>query len=311
MDEARKLLDSLMGSHRNIALDDAKRRQGTNFTDANVCKHFLVGFCPQHEELFHSTKRDLGACKKVHSDALKEEFEAHNEKEKYRLKYERQLREYLEDVVRGADEWVAREKRNVQWASQQIAEKAISKAQVGAQSTPEEIEAAAEKAAWAVVQEAERLAEAGEITASRAKLAEAEEVRNAVKAKAKGLSTGELDRPVPTGDDVCDICGLRTEAGDEARRQSHLMGKIHMGYALVRKKLSDLRQKEREQEKKAAAEGSDGADSKGEKERKRDRDRTRDRDRDRDRDRERTRDRDRADRDRRERDRDRSRERRR
>merc|ERR1719210_550106 len=103
MDEARKLLDSLMGTRRNASLRDAQKTKGENFKDDDICKFYLLGFCPQHEQLFISTKRDLGDCNKVHSDALRGEFEAHPEHARYRRRYELEFRDYLERCVRDAD----------------------------------------------------------------------------------------------------------------------------------------------------------------------------------------------------------------
>jgi len=59
MDDARKLLDSLMGQTRNVDLKEAKKKKGQNFKEENVCKFYLVGFCPQNEQLFKNTKRRL------------------------------------------------------------------------------------------------------------------------------------------------------------------------------------------------------------------------------------------------------------
>mmetsp|Transcript_145307 Transcript_145307/g.253596 ORF Transcript_145307/g.253596 Transcript_145307/m.253596 type:complete len:310 (+) Transcript_145307:145-1074(+) len=309
MDDARKLLDSLMGSHRNADKKEVAARKGQNFKEDNICKFYLVGFCPQHEELFVSTKRDIGMCGKVHSDAMKEELEAHPDKERYMAEYEKGLVRYLEELVRLADEWVARERRNIANANAQIEE-----------SGPNEVAKAEIKRlngqAAGLIAEAEEAAETGNIEDSKAKLDLADEVKQKAaewENKAKALRT----------EDVCEICGSRMESGDAQRaRFRHLEGKIHLGYKKIRSFLADLnkRKKDREAPVKQCSEEKrkdkgddaavvrdrsrsrsrgkdrdrrdrrrDGRDDKKDRERERDRDRDRDRDRGRDRDRDRRR----------------------
>ncbi|KAI0982044.1 hypothetical protein GJ496_006143 [Pomphorhynchus laevis] len=50
------LLDELMGKNRNAAPGD--RVKNYHYSDRDVCKHFLCGFCPH--ELFVNTRADLG-----------------------------------------------------------------------------------------------------------------------------------------------------------------------------------------------------------------------------------------------------------
>eukprot|EP00408_Alexandrium_pacificum_P024079 CAMPEP_0171198066 /NCGR_PEP_ID=MMETSP0790-20130122/22734_1 /TAXON_ID=2925 /ORGANISM="Alexandrium catenella, Strain OF101" /LENGTH=281 /DNA_ID=CAMNT_0011663325 /DNA_START=136 /DNA_END=976 /DNA_ORIENTATION=+ len=245
MDEARKLLDSLMGSHRNVDRKEAKARKGQNFKEGQVCKHFLLGFCPQYEDLFHSTKRDIGKCNKVHSEAMRLEFEACPDRERYQSEYERGLRYYLEELVRGADEWVARERRNIQVANQQIEE-----------SGPNEIAKAEIKKlndqAAALFLEAENLAEADNFDESKVKLELAEEV------KKRASDWEEKARTVRT-EDVCEVCGSRMESGDPSKAKfRHEDGKIHLGYVKIRQWLQDVRQRVRERE-----ERQDGEDAAG------------------------------------------------
>mmetsp|Transcript_81763 Transcript_81763/g.243841 ORF Transcript_81763/g.243841 Transcript_81763/m.243841 type:complete len:357 (+) Transcript_81763:142-1212(+) len=243
MDEARKLLDSLMGSHRNVDRKEAKARKGQNFKEENICKFYLLGFCPQHEDLFHSTKRDIGKCHKVHSEAMKLEFEAHPDRERYQQEYERHLRCYLEELVRGADDWVARERRNIQLANQQIED-----------SGPNEIARAEirklNEQAAALFAEAENLAEAGSFDESKVKLELAEEV------KRRASDWEEKARTVRT-EDVCEVCGSRMESGDPSKAKfRHEDGKIHGGYVKIRRWLVDVRQRLREREE--AEEGGRG-----------------------------------------------------
>mmetsp|Transcript_23047 Transcript_23047/g.49067 ORF Transcript_23047/g.49067 Transcript_23047/m.49067 type:complete len:439 (+) Transcript_23047:132-1448(+) len=271
MDEARKLLDSLMGNHRNVDRAEAKAKKGQNFKEENVCKWFLVGFCPKHEDIFHSTKRDIGSCKKVHSDALRAEYEAHPDKKRFQAEYERSLATYLQELVRAADDWVARERRAVQAANQAILD-----------SGPNEVAAAEIKSlkekASALLAEAESLAEEGNIHESRARIEAAEEFKQkAADWEEKAKMTRE--------EDVCTLCGSRMESGDPTyARFRHQEGKIHVGYMKIRQWLADLKERQKEFEADPDLKKKDGdRESRGTRDRRgsRSRDRRRSRSRDR------------------------------
>jgi len=83
---------------------------------------------------------------------------------------------------------------------------------------------------------------------------------------------------------VCDVCGAYLSIYDSDRRLAdHFGGKMHMGYLLIRDKLTQLKKSrgERELQKKPEKDG----DKEGEREKDRERDRDRDRERFRDKDR--------------------------
>lgn len=295
-----------MGTHRNVDMAEAKAKKGNNFREDHVCKYYLVGFCPQYEELFHSTKRDIGTCSKVHSDAMKAEFEAHDDHDKYYIEYLGLLRRYLEELVRNADDWVARERRNISMANQVIEE-----------SGPNEVARSEIKRlqdqAQVLMQEAETLSEEGQIQEAKVKL----ELADDLKSKADDwMNKAKSSRT----EGVCEICGSRMESGDPARAKfRHQEGKIHLGYVKIRSWLDDVirltkdkedaKQRKKDSEKKEKK--GDDEKEKNSKDRRRSRStRNGDKDRDRDRDRKRDKDRDRdKSRDRKKKDKDRSRDR--
>eukprot|EP00419_Tripos_fusus_P016764 CAMPEP_0172733762 /NCGR_PEP_ID=MMETSP1074-20121228/108019_1 /TAXON_ID=2916 /ORGANISM="Ceratium fusus, Strain PA161109" /LENGTH=389 /DNA_ID=CAMNT_0013562387 /DNA_START=48 /DNA_END=1218 /DNA_ORIENTATION=- len=252
MDEVRKLLDSLMGQSRDADLMEAKKNKGKNFTQDNVCKFYLLGFCPQWE-LANSkltTKRNLGQCCKVHSEAMKQEFEEHPEKEKYQAEYERSFLPFLEGQVREADAWVTRERANAQKAEATAREKTTVQtmpANVKEQIT--QLEADMNK----MMASAEELAENGDIEGSKFKVVLAEEIKN----KVKEIETKHPSYTVTLKEEwVCEVCGTRTEAvteNNETRFAAHFQGKVHVGYAKIRDWVKELRKKQRD--------GDDGAAS--------------------------------------------------
>ncbi|KAJ9087941.1 splicing factor, variant 2 [Entomophthora muscae] len=73
MDYARSLLEELMNPY-----EQSSRK---SFTDDDVCKDYLVDFCPN--DLFVNTKADLGPCRKVHDDRLKKDYQESKAKNRY------------------------------------------------------------------------------------------------------------------------------------------------------------------------------------------------------------------------------------
>ncbi len=59
------MLDELMGKHRNANPEEANRE--TTFEDEEICKPFLVGYCPN--EMFINTKADLGKVRSIISQS--------------------------------------------------------------------------------------------------------------------------------------------------------------------------------------------------------------------------------------------------
>ena len=76
-----------------------------SITDPKVCRSYIVGTCPH--DLFTNTKQDLGVCPKVHSEALKTEYEAADDGQKtewnFEYDYWRDLKRYIDDCDRRID----------------------------------------------------------------------------------------------------------------------------------------------------------------------------------------------------------------
>lgn len=83
--------------------------QGRNaqlaITDNKVCRSYLAGTCPH--DLFTNTKQDLGPCPKVHSEALKTEYDNASASEKakwgFEFDYLRDMQKYIDDCDRRID----------------------------------------------------------------------------------------------------------------------------------------------------------------------------------------------------------------
>jgi hypothetical protein len=60
MDEARAILDQLMGKTRDFTDSQKVTIQQIHFYDNQVCKCYICGLCPY--KAFNATKSDMGKC---------------------------------------------------------------------------------------------------------------------------------------------------------------------------------------------------------------------------------------------------------
>ena len=108
MDDARALLNSLMGADRDARPEQRRVRK---FTDEGICRHYLLGLCPH--DLFTNTKIDLGACSKEHNDMLKETFEQDTDAPKLRRKWRGSLRVQLKGLLDAVDRRISQNQLRV------------------------------------------------------------------------------------------------------------------------------------------------------------------------------------------------------
>jgi hypothetical protein len=89
--------EQLMGEQMVHGIDGQAAK--LKITDSKVCRSYLVGTCPH--DLFTNTKQDLGPCPKVHSEALKNEYESADAEQKKRWNFEY---DYMRDMQKHIDE---------------------------------------------------------------------------------------------------------------------------------------------------------------------------------------------------------------
>lgn len=228
-DDTRRALDSLMGATRNQTKEEKLRKKGNNFKDDSICKFYLLGFCPKYEELLHSTKRDIGLCDKVHSDAVVREYESHPKRLLYQAEYARTLGAFLDTIVKDAENWANREKRNLERISADI-----EKAKASPPEIPAEVKAEVEglrKEMDRLVKEADSAGAEGNLEVSKSKM-------DAMKLLQDRVAKIDAQYEVkPVEEEVCEVCGVRQSTTDMSRRQSHLTGKLHIAMIKIRKML--------------------------------------------------------------------------
>ncbi|CAE7681389.1 Luc7l3 [Symbiodinium sp. CCMP2592] len=231
MEEARAMLDALMGPSRNQASKDTET---PDFADEKVCKNFLVGFCPH--DWFTTSRRKMPPCNKIHSEVLRDTFEAHPEVVKYRRTFEEQFLKYLERVTRECDMFIGREK---------IKCRPKGSGGVTTRMPPDVQEKydALQKEHQKLVKEAEEKADES--------LSRSEELtRQALEVEQELNDYQKRYRFEFPGEEVCEVCGVRyaSQAADNPdwhERASHLNGKMHHGWLQIRQKLQQLKEKER------------------------------------------------------------------
>ncbi|MDI1489657.1 MAG: splicing factor [Ramalina farinacea] len=223
--EQRKLLEQLMGAGQS------SRNAQLSLSDPKVCRSYLVGTCPH--DLFTNTKQDLGLCPKVHSEPLKTEYESKDAAEKSRLGFEY---DYMRDIGRYIDDCNRR----------------IDGAQRRLEKTPDEIRQTNEllkqisDLTHSINTGLLEIAILGESSSISLAVAEHHKIRVAKAAKEekerelKALS----EHSGPSGHQklqVCDVCGAYLSRLDNDRRLAdHFYGKMHLGYAQMRRTAEGL-----------------------------------------------------------------------
>ncbi|XP_074638785.1 luc7-like protein 3 [Acropora palmata] len=306
---AAALLDELMGVDRNRAPDEKKT--ALHWSDPQVCKHFLCGFCPS--QLFVNTRSDLGPCEKAHDERLRKEYQESSRFKK--MRYEDDFLRYLQNIMADVDRRIRRGHARLNLSRAQEEKELAS-----GKPDSEKIMMLTEKIN-SLLEQVEQLGCEGKVEEAQGVMKLCEQL----KSEREMLQMQSRDLNLMSAQEkqmeVCEVCGAFLIIGDaQTRVDDHLQGKQHMGYAKIKSTIEELKKQknespsvsrdkdDQEREKKQERERERSLDNdRRDRDRDRERDRDRGRDRDRDKDRERRRDRDRG-RDR-ERDRDRDRKR--
>lgn len=229
--EQRKLLEQLMGD--TLSIPGQSKTTIPPITDPKVCRSYLAGTCPH--DLFTNTKNDLGLCPKLHNEALKTEYEAASpEKRKewgFEFDYMRDMQRYIDDCNRK-----------------------IESAQRRLEKTPDEIRqtnallkqiselTATIAAGLAEIKCLSELGMVNQAVSDHFKLRQTQQIKADRERELKALS----DTSGPSGHQklqVCDVCGAYLSRLDNDRRLAdHFFGKMHLGYAQMRRTFEGLRE---------------------------------------------------------------------
>ncbi|KAL6871542.1 hypothetical protein ACP4OV_014371 [Aristida adscensionis] len=240
MDAQRALLDELMGTARNLTEEEKKGHKELKWDDPDVCGPFMARFCPH--DLFVNTKSNLGPCSRIHDLKLKESFEKSPRHDSYMRKFEAELSQQCEKLVMDLD-------RKIRRGRERLAHDAALPLPIPGKIT--EQLAAREEQIKKLLEQIEELGEAGKVDEAEAlmrkvDLLNAEKTALANQADSKAAM---LEKKM----ELCETCGSFLVADDALERtQSHVTGKQHIGYGMVRDFLVEYKaakEKAREEER--------------------------------------------------------------
>ncbi|KAI4747609.1 LUC7-domain-containing protein [Aureobasidium sp. EXF-12298] len=228
--EQRKLLEQLMGEQL-LAGPGASRAPQLSITDPKVCRSYLVGTCPH--DLFTNTKQDLGLCPKTHSEALKSEYENADDQQKrkwgFEFDYMRDMQKYIDDCNRRIDS----AQRRLEKTPDEIRQTNALLKQIGELSRNIED-------GLVEVQILGELSSVNTAVTEYFRIRQQKQLKEDRERELKALS----DTSGPSGHQklqVCDVCGAYLSRLDNDRRLAdHFFGKMHLGYAQMRKTYQQL-----------------------------------------------------------------------
>lgn len=227
-EQMRAMLDGLMGTARD---GSDSQRQHLHFTDARVCRAFLLDCCPH--DIFTSTKLELGECPKVHDPALRADYILANKSEDYM--YEISACERLQAFVSEADKKTEYLKRKLAETQEELTAEETNKLN--------RVHDLTEKLGKKLAQVEK--AEADDDLEAKQKLIDESERIKRERAVAEA-EYRQVSRPASSHQQqnlrVCDICSAYLGINDnDSRLADHFGGKLHLGFITVREKLEDLK----------------------------------------------------------------------
>ncbi|XP_013788440.1 luc7-like protein 3 isoform X2 [Limulus polyphemus] len=244
---AKALLDELMGRDRNLAPTDQKKE--ASWSNSQVCKHFLVKFCPN--DLFVNTKADLGICNKIHDEKIKKEYEESDCFQQ--MGYEDEFIRFCQGMLSDVERRIQRARRRLALGHQEggIAAVPLSK------NSEEKIQVLTDRVNELLIQ-VEELGCEGKVEEAQGIMKLVDQLKEEREAMRKGSEpshwlqlTAEIAAAQEKQMEVCEVCGAFLIVGDAQQRvDDHLMGKQHVGYARLKSAVEEIlheREKEREE----------------------------------------------------------------
>ncbi|KAL4362909.1 hypothetical protein GQ457_04G035830 [Hibiscus cannabinus] len=245
MDAQRALLDELMGTARNLTEEEKKGYREIRWDDKEVCAFYMVRFCPH--DLFVNTRSDLGSCPRVHDQKLKESFEKSPRHDAYVPKFEGELAQFCEKLVMDLD-------RKVRRGQERLAQEVEPAPPAPLSAEKSEQLSVLEEKIKNLLEQVETLGEAGKVDEAEALMRKVEALnaeKTALTQQSRNDKVSMLAQEKKMA--LCEVCGSFLIANDAAERiQSHVTGKQHIGYGMVRDFISEFKAtKEKAREKEA------------------------------------------------------------
>ncbi|XP_024313017.1 luc7-like protein 3 isoform X2 [Brachypodium distachyon] len=230
MDAQRALLDELMGTARDLTEEERKGHREAKWDDPDVCGPFMARFCPH--DLFVNTKSNLGPCLKIHDPRLKESFESSPRHDAYLRRFEAELAQQCEKLVTDLD-------RKIRRGRDRLAQDTAVPPPIPGKTS--ERLAVIEENVKKLLEQIEELGEACKVAEAEALMRKVD-LLNAEKAALTNQADHKMLMLQEKKMELCEICGSFLVSDDVLERtQSHLTGKQHIGYGLVRDFLAEYK----------------------------------------------------------------------
>ncbi|OLY78016.1 Luc7-like protein 3 [Smittium mucronatum] len=260
-DMARQLLDELMNQYQASSKD---------FRDSDVCKDYLVSFCPHL--LFTNTKADLGSCDLLHDDKLVSDYKA--SPDYMRLGYEESFYNKLRNLLSDLD-------RKIRRAFQRVSTEADEKVTNPDKEENQEAVILIEQKIKTLLENIEKAGEEGRIQEAKSLTSDLDKLKIELKAAQEKANAVNPMFKNEKRLEVCDVCGAFLVPDDDTRRlDAHIEGKQHQGYLKIREALAEYKSKNSSADNSSRRSSRDRSPYSR---RRRERSRSRDRDGDRDR----------------------------
>lgn len=205
-----------------------------DITDPAICRSYLVGLC--YYDHFNNTKADKGTCSRIHDENLKAEYDAASEEQKQKWGFEFDCMHELGHHINECNRLIDNYEKHLEKTPEEIRK---------VNELLTEIKYIEDNIYWSVIEtkvwiEIDNIPDACiEAWRNRIRWHQLEEKRAALKAI--------QDTAGPSGHQklqVCDVCGAYLSRLDNDRRLAdHFYGKMHLGYAQMRKVYADLQEK--------------------------------------------------------------------
>jgi len=223
--EQRRLLQQLMGAS-SLTAQPNPNSAPLPLTSPKICRSYLCGSCPH--DLFTNTKQDFGACPKLHQPNLKDEYAALTEEKKRDLGFEFDYRADLGRVIGECDRRIEGAQRRLEKTSEEVRQTSLLVRSIA------ELEGGISDS----LLEIRILAEVGSVNLAVQEFYKLRHLKQQKEDKDRELKN-LTDTSGPSGHQklqVCDVCGAYLSRLDNDRRLAdHFFGKMHLGYAQMRK----------------------------------------------------------------------------
>jgi len=219
-----------MGRNRDALPTEVPKQ--IQWDDPEICPYYLVCFCPH--ELFVNTKADLGTCSKFHDEQLRTKYleEAPSYK---RSQFEKEFIRFAEKMISDIEGKIKRGKMRIA-----LANGPDGGTYAGPGSKNAERIALLSERINALLEEAEAAGCEGDVEKAQGIMKLCDQIKD----ERDQLKSNEVSHPwnPDKAMQVCEVCGSYLIIGEAQHRlDDHIMGKQHVGFAMLRKNLEDVR----------------------------------------------------------------------